>query len=79
MLEVNEAGVTGWVAPAGDVAAWRRVLAEVMADPAEARVRGEAGRRRVQESFQRDRLARDLGAWYEELRLGRGQRLNGRG
>ena len=79
VLEVNELGVTGWVAPAGDVAAWRRVLAEVMADPAAARTRGEAGRRRVQESFQRDRLARDLGAWYEGLRLRRSQCFNGRG
>ena len=68
VLEVNVPGVTGWTAPPGDVEAWRDVLAEVMADPAAARLRGEAGRRRVHEPFHRDRLARDLAGWYEDLR-----------
>ena len=67
VLEVNLAGVTGWTARAGDVAAWRQVLAEVVADPAAASARGRAGRQQVQERFGRDRLARDLAAWYADL------------
>jgi glycosyltransferase involved in cell wall biosynthesis len=67
VLEVNVPGVTGWTAPPGDVAAWTRVLAEVLADPDEARVRGEAGRRRVRERFHRERMAQDLAQWYAQL------------
>ncbi len=67
VLEVNTPGVTGWIAPPGDVAAWRRVLGAVLADPVEARVRGAAGRRLAQERFHRERLARDLESWYAQL------------
>jgi glycosyltransferase involved in cell wall biosynthesis len=67
VLEVNEPGVTGWTAAAGDVTAWTRVLAAVLADPAAVRVRGAAGRQRVQERYHRERLARDLVTWYTQL------------
>lgn len=65
--EVNEPGVTGWTAPPGDVEAWTRVLAEVLADPAEAAARGRAGRRLADQRYDRARLAADLEAWYEVL------------
>jgi rhamnosyl/mannosyltransferase len=71
VLEVNTPGVTGWTAPAGDVAAWTRVLAEVQANPDEARARGAAGREVVRERYHRDRLAQDLVAWYARLTAGR--------
>jgi rhamnosyl/mannosyltransferase len=67
VLEVNVPGVTGWTAPPGDTAAWTRVLAEVLAAPDEACLRGEAGRRRVRERFPRERMAQDLAQWYVQL------------
>ncbi len=67
VLEVNTPGVTGWTAPPGDVAAWGRVLAEVLANPAEVRVRGAAGRRLARERFHGERLALDLETWYAQL------------
>ncbi len=49
--EVVVDGVTGWLVPPEDPAALALALAEVLADPAAARRRGEAGRRRVEERF----------------------------
>ncbi|HKI04586.1 MAG TPA: glycosyltransferase family 4 protein [Thermoanaerobaculia bacterium] len=44
-------GGTGWLVPPEDPAALAGALAEVLADPAAARRRGEAGRRRVEELY----------------------------
>jgi len=44
-------GGTGWLVPPEDPGALTSALAEVLADPAEARRRGEAGRRRVEENY----------------------------
>lgn len=71
VLEVNAPGVTGWTAPAGDVAGWTRVLAAVGGDVAEARARGTAGRQLVGERHHRQRMAQDLVAWYAQLVDGR--------
>jgi len=49
--EVVEDGSTGWLVPPEDPGALARALAEVLADPATARRRGEAGRARVEERF----------------------------
>ena len=49
--EVVVDGGTGWLVPAEDPGALAGALAEVLADPAEARRRGEAGRRRVAERY----------------------------
>ncbi len=68
VLEVNEDGVTGWSCPPGDVGALAAVLAAILADPEEARRRGAKGRGRVQERFDRRRLAVDLETWYGALR-----------
>jgi glycosyltransferase involved in cell wall biosynthesis len=49
--EVVEDGTTGWLVPPEDPGALAAALAEVLASPGEARRRGEAGRRRVEERF----------------------------
>ncbi|MFL6263071.1 MAG: glycosyltransferase family 4 protein [Thermoanaerobaculia bacterium] len=49
--EVVEDGETGWLVPPEDPEALARALEEVLADPAEARRRGEAGRRRAAERY----------------------------
>jgi glycosyltransferase involved in cell wall biosynthesis len=49
--EVVEDGVTGWLVPPEDPGALAAALARVLADPDEARRRGGAGRRRVDERF----------------------------
>jgi len=68
--ELNRPGETGWTAAPGAAGALRRALAEVLADPAEARRRGRAGRTLVCARFTRERLAHDLASWYGELLAG---------
>lgn len=49
--EVVVDGETGWLVPPEDPRRLREALSEVLTVPAEARLRGEAGRRRVDERF----------------------------
>ncbi|HSS48365.1 MAG TPA: glycosyltransferase, partial [Thermoanaerobaculia bacterium] len=49
--EVVVDGETGWLVPPEDPRALRRALEDVLARPEEARRRGEAGRRRVDERY----------------------------
>jgi glycosyltransferase involved in cell wall biosynthesis len=49
--EVVVGGETGWLVPPEDLQALARALEEVLADAPEARRRGEAGRRRVEERY----------------------------
>jgi glycosyltransferase involved in cell wall biosynthesis len=58
-------GETGWLVPPEDPAALAAALGEAMADPAEAKRRGEAGRRRVAERF---RPAVAAAIWEKEIR-----------
>ncbi|HEX9944343.1 MAG TPA: glycosyltransferase family 4 protein [Thermoanaerobaculia bacterium] len=58
--EVVVDGETGWLVPPEDPTALAGALAVVLADPAEARRRGEAGRRRVEERY---RPAAAAAAW----------------
>ncbi len=60
--EVVVDGETGWLVPAEDPAALCRVLAEIEADPGEAKRRGEAGRRRVAERYRPEVVA---GLWQD--------------
>jgi glycogen(starch) synthase len=62
--EVVLDGETGWLVPPEDPAALAAVLAAVLADPAEARRRGEAGRVRAAEHF---RPAVAAARWEEEI------------
>jgi glycosyltransferase involved in cell wall biosynthesis len=58
-------GVSGWVVPAGDEAAFTRALQSLSADPGRAASFGEAGRRRVAEQFL---FAHSFDRWDELLR-----------
>jgi len=58
--EVVEDGVTGWLVPPEDPEALAAALAEVLEHPDEARKRGAAGRRRVDERF---RPVHAVAAW----------------
>jgi glycosyltransferase involved in cell wall biosynthesis len=62
--EVVEDGVTGWLVPPEDPPALAAALSEVLEDPDEARRRGEAGRRRVDERF---RPINAVAAWKQAV------------
>jgi glycosyltransferase involved in cell wall biosynthesis len=62
--EVVVGGETGWLVPPEDPEALARALAEVLTDPAEARRRGEAGRRRIVERY---RPAAAAASWRAAL------------
>lgn len=55
--EIVREGESGLLVPAGDVAALRSALSQLLADPERARAMGEAGRRSVQERFAWPRVA----------------------
>ncbi|HEX2252998.1 MAG TPA: glycosyltransferase family 4 protein [Thermoanaerobaculia bacterium] len=65
--EVVVDGESGWLVPPEDPDALAAVLAALEADPEEARHRGEAGRRRVEERFRPHHAA---AAWLAALGLG---------
>ncbi len=65
--ELCRPGETGWLAAPGEVSSLRRALAEALADPAEARRRGAAGRRLVAARYTRERMATGLVDWYRRL------------
>lgn len=67
--EVVEDGVTGVLAPAGDVAALAEATARLLRDPELRRRMGEAGRQRVAERFSWEKTARTM--WEAMERLGR--------
>jgi glycosyltransferase involved in cell wall biosynthesis len=56
--EVVEHGVTGWVVPPNDVGAIRAAVQAALNDPVRASVFGTAGRRRVEEWFTWEAVAR---------------------
>ncbi|HEX4960864.1 MAG TPA: glycosyltransferase family 4 protein [Thermoanaerobaculia bacterium] len=65
--EVVVDGETGWLVPPEDPPALSRALEEALARPGEARRRGEAGRRRVDERF---RPAAAVESWREAVTAG---------
>ena len=65
--EVVVDGETGWLVPPEDPKALAAALAEVLSGPAEARRRGEAGRRRVDERFRPSVAAAQ---WRQIVRIG---------
>ena len=67
VAEVNIDGETGRVVAPGDVEALTAALAEVLSDTEQARAWGDAGRRRVRESFTHDGMVTALERWYESL------------
>ena len=57
-------GETGWIVPVGDAAALAKAIDDVLADPGAAGAVGEAGRRRVAEVLDPDRLIGEVEAVY---------------
>lgn len=66
LVETVVEGVTGRLAPRGDIAAFVAALADLAADPVARERMGEAGRARVVEAFAPARLAGVLAAVWEE-------------
>ena len=66
--EAVEDGVTGRVVPVRDPDALAEALVETLTDPARARARGEAGRRRFQALFTADRMVDETLSAYDSLR-----------
>lgn len=64
--ELVEDGVSGRVAPAGDVTALRDALAELLADPARRRRMGAAALARIEAQFTVERTAAETLAVYRE-------------
>ena len=59
--------VTGLLVPMGDAPAMASAICRVLADPANARRMGQAGRQRALECFTIERTARQAQALYDEL------------
>lgn len=65
--EAVEEGVSGLLVPPDDAAALAAAIARLLGNPAEAKSMGEAGRRRVSESFTTEAMMRRITATYEHL------------
>jgi glycosyltransferase involved in cell wall biosynthesis len=65
--EIVEDGTSGLLFPTGDADALAERIVRVLDDPALRRRLGEAGRRRVEAAFTRERYARDMEALYGRL------------
>jgi len=65
--EVVADGETGWLVTPGDAHALAGAIKRLMADPAERKRMGDAGRRRMQERFTWRETARKTVALYEEI------------
>ena len=70
--ETVEHGRTGWILPAGDVAAWSQGLARALADPLRARAMAEGGRGFVEATFAPERFLEALQLQLEHARRQRG-------
>jgi glycosyltransferase involved in cell wall biosynthesis len=66
--EVVEDGVTGWVVPPNDAGALRTAMQVALKDPVTASAFGTAGRRRVEERFTWDAVARRCLSGYNATR-----------
>jgi sugar transferase (PEP-CTERM/EpsH1 system associated) len=74
--EVVRDGQTGLLAPAGDDAGLAAAIIRLHRDPELRRRMGENGRRRAQEFFSEEQMARNYLALYERMRSG-GRRTEG--
>jgi len=63
-------GVTGLLAPPGDVEALAEAVAALAADAGRRRAMGQAGRRRAEEEFSLDRMVREMERLYDDLAEG---------
>lgn len=65
--DLAQQGRTGWLVDPGHAGSLRNALAEALADPAEARRRGQAGRGMVRARYTREQMAIVLMSWYDTL------------
>jgi glycosyltransferase involved in cell wall biosynthesis len=72
LAQLLRRGAFGTLVPAADEAALADAVERVLADPAGARARAQAGRAHVLAHHGVDRLVRDLDALYRELLRARG-------
>jgi len=70
--EVVVDGETGLLVAPGEPTELARALEQLLADPAEGRRMGEAGRRRVREAFDLEQMVSKIEAIYRDLIAGRG-------
>ncbi|HVF12578.1 MAG TPA: glycosyltransferase family 4 protein [Actinomycetota bacterium] len=68
--DVVREGVTGYLAPAGNVAELSRRAVEVLRRPEQARQMGNAGREWVRRRFSAERLSTDIQELYSEILRG---------
>ena len=65
--EIMTDGVTGWLVPAGSPEAFADALGKALADPGEAKRRGEAALRSARERFGIDTMVRRHEAFYAKV------------
>ena len=68
--EIVEDGKTGILVPMGDAAAMADAICEIADDPVRARAMGRLGKKRVEERFTLEQVARKIEAVYEFLCAG---------
>jgi glycosyltransferase involved in cell wall biosynthesis len=77
--EVIHPGETGWLAPPADPAALTQAVLAALADPAEARRRGRAGRELVRRQFDSRKNYAQLKACFESVVSSQGSGVRGQG
>ena len=65
--EILDGGRTGWLVPAGDVAALAQAMSDVLANPTQARQRAEAGLARIKSHFSFELQAERLMETYDDI------------
>jgi glycosyltransferase involved in cell wall biosynthesis len=61
-------GVTGFLAPPGDTAAWAGKVSDLLHDPAHASAMGQKGRKRAEERYTLQQMVGRLEALYSDMR-----------
>jgi glycosyltransferase involved in cell wall biosynthesis len=65
--EIVVEGLTGFLVPPGDTAAWAGAVTSLLKDPAQASAMGRRGRHRVEERFTLPRMIARIEALYEQV------------
>jgi len=65
--EVVNHGVTGYLAPVGDIDAWADAVINLLDDPAKAATMGQQGRYRVEQCFSLEQMIRQIESVYEQV------------
>jgi glycosyltransferase involved in cell wall biosynthesis len=68
--EIVVEGITGFLVPPGDPAAWARRVIELLHSPTQARTMGQQGRKRLEERFTVQHMIAQLETQYRDLGQG---------